>query len=210
MSHENRINEALHSLGEEFRMGMIGAVEYRTRRRTLIGSWGERDVTTSPRRPRGPEPVTAQMKVQRDPRVPAAADRRSPLIPLLAGLVAVLAAGAAGYGVWKRQKAQLRPTMADAPAGVVTPELTRIREAADAFMARNRWEPDAIEAFLTQWRTVPAALRGQARDTPALRTLRYALQQNIEAESQLVAPDAGPDQRQRLDALTRFAQELDA
>lgn len=212
MSHETRINEALRALGEEFRMGMVGAEEYRARRRVLIGSWGERDVTTSPRSLRSaPAPATAQMPVQRDPRaapLPAPA-RRWGAVPAIATGVALIAAAAAGYGVWQRQHAPALPTMADAPVAAA-PEIAAIREAADAFVARNDWDPQALDEFLARWRSVPAALRAEARATPALRTLRHALQQNIEAESQLVAPDATADQRQRLDALTHFAQELDA
>ena len=42
--HEARINDALKTLGEEYRLGMVAAEEYRSRRRMLLESWGERDV----------------------------------------------------------------------------------------------------------------------------------------------------------------------
>jgi len=46
---EARINDALKQLGEEYRLGMVQGVEYRARRKLLVDSWGERDVTTAPR-----------------------------------------------------------------------------------------------------------------------------------------------------------------
>jgi hypothetical protein len=45
---ERRINEALKHLGEEFRRGLLDQQEYRVRRRRLVDSWSEHDVTTSP------------------------------------------------------------------------------------------------------------------------------------------------------------------
>lgn len=209
--HETRINEALLSLGEEHRLGMISTEEYRSRRRTLVESWGEQEVTTSPGKLRETDspPKTEQLTVQPDPRAPSPPSR----MPLVAGALAVLALVAAGYGVWQKQKPRIAGTMADAPATLVAPEapgLAAIRRAADAFMARNAWDPAEIDAFLVQWRALSPELRAEARGTPALRSLRHALSQNIEAESQLVPADAPPEQRTRLDSLTRFAQELDA
>ncbi|MGH8441801.1 MAG: hypothetical protein ACRETF_02740, partial [Nevskiaceae bacterium] len=67
-----------------------------------------------------------------------------------------------------------------------------------------------VEAVLVPWRSLSPEDRVRAREEPAIRTLRFKLDQNIQAESQLVAPDAPPEDRQRLDLLTRFAQELDA
>ncbi|MGH8704795.1 MAG: hypothetical protein ACREUO_05155, partial [Burkholderiales bacterium] len=67
-----------------------------------------------------------------------------------------------------------------------------------------------VEALVVQWRQLSPEDRARAREEPAVRTLRFKLDQNIQAESQLVAPEALPEERQRLDMLTRFAEELDA
>jgi hypothetical protein len=89
-------------------------------------------------------------------------------------------------------------------------QVLAVRKAAENFLAVNAWEAQAVEAVLTQWRQLSPEERVRALEEPAVRTLRFKLDQNIQAEAQLVAPDAPPEERQRLDLLTKFAEELDA
>jgi len=206
MSHEARINDALKTLGEEFRLGMVQPEEYRARRRMLLESWNERDVTTSPGSlrsaklpPRGPptKRVAEQVQARNTPKV------------VLIGVAVTIGIVASAYVTFAPKKADVT-----APAVAVEPPpsaaVLAARKAAEDFLTANAWEPAPVEALLEQWRLLSPADRARAREEPAIRTLRYKLDQNIQAESQLVSPDASPEDRQRLDLLTRLAQELDA
>jgi hypothetical protein len=208
--HEARINDALKQLAEEFRLGMVAADEYRLRRKMLLESWGEKDTTTSPRASRTQQPTAR-------PSVPGRAGASAAVAPpprknkgiLVAAIVAVVIAGAiASYFVLVPRR-----TPAESPAGSgaspASPQVLAILKAADDFLARNAWDVEPINAFLGQWRALSADERSRARQEPSLRTLRYELGQNIQAESQLVPADAPPDQRRRLDLLNQFARDLD-
>lgn len=213
-SHEARINDALKQLGEEFRLGMVAVEEYRARRRRLFETWGERDVTTSPGSMKS-LPATAQLPVTR-PNQSKAASQAPPPAARPGGLLLVAAIAVAGllltvvgYFVFFHHPAGPEATAAAAPAvAPASPEVLAIKRAADEFLARNAWDPEPIAAFLQQWQPLSPDDRARALQEPSLRTLRYELDQNLQAESQLVAADAPPEQRRRLDALKGFAQEL--
>jgi hypothetical protein len=203
-SHEARINDALKQLGEEFRLGMVQAEEYRARRRALIESWGEIEATTSPGSLRAKTATTPQSAGRA---AAAEAPARSKSLVPLAIVAAIVIAVVAGYFA-------LKPPAP--PAGAVPgaeqpgAEVLAARKAADDFLAANAWDDAGVGRFLEVWRTLGPADRARALEEPSLRTLRYRLQQNIQAESQVVAPDATPEERQRLVALERFARELGA
>jgi hypothetical protein len=209
-SHEARVNDALKQLGEEYRLGMVQLAEYRSRRRMLLESWGERDVTTSPgslRAKTATTPNRAPLPAARAAASPAAAapaPKRS-MVPLII-VVALIAVGAAGYALLKPKAPA--PSAAGTAAEPESPQIAAVRKAADDFLAANAWEAPAIEQFLQQWRGLGPADRAKAADVPSMRTLHYKLDQNIQAESSLVAPDAPPEQRQRLTMLEAFAREL--
>jgi hypothetical protein len=206
MSHEARINDALKTLGEEFRLGMVQPEEYRARRRMLLESWNERDVTTSPGSLRSAKLPTRPTSTQR---VAGPAQAKSTPKVVLIGVAVTIGIVASAYLTFAPKKADVT-----APAAVVQPPpsaaVLAARKAAEDFLTLNAWEPAPVEALLEQWRLLSPADRARAREEPAIRTLRYKLDQNIQAESQLVSPDASPEDRQRLDLLTRLAQELDA
>ena len=65
-----------------------------------------------------------------------------------------------------------------------------------------------LAGFLQQWGGLGPEDRARAADLPSLRTLSYKLDQNIQAEASLVAPDAPPEARERLTMLEAFAREL--
>lgn len=208
--HEARINDALKSLGEEFRLGMVAGDEYRKRRRMILESWHERDATTSPHavrnlttaQPAAPSPSLARTTV-----VPPPSPKRKPVGLAVAAVAIVLVVA----GGWYAKSRRAEPAAgADAKAQVEppSPEVLQIKKSADEFLARNNWDAGAIDEFLAQWATLPAEQRARALQEPSLRTLRHELDENLRAESQLVAADAPPDQRRRLDALSRFAREL--
>ena len=205
MSHEARINDALMRLGEEFRLGMIQADEYRSRRRGLLESWYEKEVTTSPGTLRSAGYSTippGEKKAIAPAGIPKGA---------LIGAVVVVGIVASGWLMFAQKKApegaaEAMPAPVQAPA---SPQVLAARKAAEDFLAANAWDPAQIEAVLVSWRLLSPEDRVRAREEPAIRTLRFKLDQNLQAESQLVAPDAPPEDRQRLDLLTRFAQELD-
>jgi hypothetical protein len=204
-SHEARINDALKQLGEEFRLGMVQAEEYRSRRRLLLESWGEIDATTSPGSLRVKTATTPNRAKPGTAPAPAAATRSIVPVVVVAALVVLAIAGF----LLLKPKAQPAGAGADvAPAEALSPQVLAVRKAADDFVAVNVWDAAAVEAFLQQWRALDAADRARADEQPALRTLRYKLDQNIQAESQLVAPDAPPEERQRLTLLEGFAREL--
>lgn len=204
-SHEARINDALKQLGEEFRLGMVQAEEYRSRRRLLLESWGEIDATTSP--------GSLRMKTATTPNRAGLAPSPSPapgkraIVPLVVVAVLIVLAVAA-FLLLKPKAPPAGAGGAVAPAAALNPQVLAVRKAADDFVAANVWEATAIEEFLQQWRALAADDRAKANEQPALRTLRYKLDQNIQAESQLVAPDAPPEERQRLALLEGFAREL--
>src|SRR5689334_2172102 len=208
MSHEARINDALKQLGEEFRLGMVQAEEYRRRRRLLFDSWNERDVTTSPGSLRaagfGGTIPPGQQKAMASP--------KNPLKLVLIGVAVVVAIAASAYLTFgKRGPAPEAAPVAVTPAAPPpSAQVLAMRKAAEDFLTANAWEQGPVEAVLTQWRQLSAEDRARAREEPAMRTLRFKLDQNLAAESQLVSPDAPPEDRQRLDLLTHFAQELDA
>jgi hypothetical protein len=207
MSHEGRINDALRQLGEEHRLGMIQPEEYRSRRRMLVESWHEKEVTTSPGSLRAAGFSTIPPGKKKA--IPAARKSNTP-VTILVALAVLVAIAISGYLTFAP-----RGTQGAAPAVLPPPEplsaqVLAARKAAEDFLAANAWEAAPIEALLVQWRQLSPADRARAREEAAVRTLRYKLDQNMQAESQLVAPDAPPEQRQRLDLLTRFAEELDA
>lgn len=207
MSQEARINEALRALGEEHRLGMVQAEEYRTRRRLLIEAWHEQEVTTAPGSLRtagfSTIPPGVQNAFRDDPRPNA-----SKLV--LIGLAVVVAIGVTGYFTFASRPADTTAATAEPAPPPLSPQVLAARKAAEDFIAANTWEAGPIEALLARWRQLSPADREQAREQPAVRTLRFKLDQNIQAEALLVAPDAPPEERQRLDLLTRFAEELDA
>lgn len=211
MSHEARINDALRALGEEFRLGMVAAGEYRARRRKILETWGERDATTSPgslRSATQPGPGAARSSAPAPKSAPTAVRRAGNPMGLVIGIVVtLLLAGVGAYFVVdSNRKPPPPPGEAAAPA---SPEVQAIGQAADEFLARNDWEAEAIGTFLARWRALDPALRAEAADQPSLRTLRYRLGENITAESQLLGQDATPAERARLDMLQAFADELD-
>lgn len=207
MSHEARINDALKQLGEEYRLGMVQPEEYRARRRMLLDSWNERDVTTSPGSLRAKNlppprpPPTGRVAVE-------VADSSTPRLVLI-GLAVVAGIAASAWLTFAPKKAPV-----DAPAVVPmqpppSAAVLAARKAAEDFLTLNAWEQAQVEALLEQWRLLSPEDRARAREEPAIRTLRYKLDQNIQAEAQLVPPGAPPEDRLRLDLLTRFAAELD-
>ena len=206
-SHEARINDALKQLGEEFRLGMVQAEEYRSRRRMLLESWGEIDATTSPGSMRSKTATTPNLtKLPPATATATVAEGKRAIVPFLVvvGLV-VLAVGA--YFALRPKAPPPAPGVAT-PAAELSPQVLAVRKAADDFVAANAWDAAAIDGFLQSWRSLGAEDRARANEQPALRTLRYKLDQNIQAESQLVAPDAPPEERQRLTLLEGFAREL--
>lgn len=206
MSHEGRINDALKQLGEEYRLGMVQPEEYRARRRLLLESWHERDVTTSPGSLKSGRTATRPPPVQR---VAAKAEDRN--LPKLALIGMAVAAGiaASAYVMFAAKKPPELAPVTLPPQAPPSAAVLATRKAVEDFMVLNAFEPAQVEAVLEHWRGLSPGDRVRAREEPAIRTLRYKLDQNIQAESQLVAPDASPEDRQRLDLLVRFAQELD-
>ena len=208
--HEARINDALKQLGEEFRLGMIKAEEYRQRRRAIVESWGEIEATTSPGSLRSKTaPGAGSARPAGVYVAPPAPAKKSNTIVI--AIVAIVALGAGAYLVLKTASRPKAPTMAPVPAVApksLSPGVAAIGKAAEEFVAGNKFEPDAINAFVAQWQALSEADRAQALGEPPMRTLRYKLDQNIEAESQLVAPDAPPEARARLTMLENFAQAL--
>lgn len=200
-SHEARINDALKQLGEEFRLGMVQAEEYRSRRRALIESWGEIEATTSPGSLRS-KTATAPNRAAAAAAAASTAPARS-LVPV-AIIVAIVIAVVAGYFALRPSPPEGATPAGEAPSAAVL----AASKAADDFLAGNAWDDAGIGRFLEVWRTLGPADRAEALEQPSLRTLRYKLQQNIQAESQVVAPDAPPEERQRLESLERFAREL--
>lgn len=208
MSHEARINDALRQLGEEHRLGMVQPEEYRSRRRMLIESWHELEVTTSPGSLRAAGFSTIPPGGRK-----ALAPARSGNTPrlVLIGLAVAVAIAVSGYFTFAPRDAQDSAASVALPAPEpMSPQVLAARKAAEDFLAANTWEAAPVEALLAQWRQLSPGDRVRAREEPALRTLRHQLDQNIQAESQLVGPDAPAEDRQRLDLLTRFAEELDA
>ena len=209
MAHEARINDALRQLGEEFRLGMVQAEEYRARRRMLLESWHEREVTTSPGSLRSLPP-----HIPAKPLEAAAPPPKGKPKLILIGLGVAVVMAVSAYLTFKPGRAPVtpaaEPTTAAPALPPASPAVLAARKAAEDFLLANAWEQGPIDALLAQWRELSADERMRAREEPALRTLRFKLEQNIAAESQLVAPDAPPEDRLRLDLLTRMAQELDA
>jgi hypothetical protein len=207
MSHEARINDALRQLGEEYRLGMVQPEEYRARRRMLLDSWYERDVTTSP------GSLRAVNLPQRTPpttkRVAAQVEDKNTSKLVLIGLAVAIGIAASAYVTFAPKKL---PTVSPDATPMQPPPNAAVlaaRKTVDEFLTLNAWEPAQIEALLEQWRMLSPVDRARAREEPAVRSLRYKLDQNIQAEAQLVPPGAPPEDRLRLDLLTRFAQELD-
>jgi hypothetical protein len=202
MSHEARINEALRQLGEEHRLGMVQPEEYKARRRLLIDAWNEKEVTTSPGSLRKAGFGTIPPGQKRVMGAPSSTPKF-----VLIGLGVVVAIVVSAWFTFKPGPAGAPAVPAQAPPSA---QVLAARKAAEDFLAANAWEAGAVEAVLTHWRQLSPEDRARAREEPAVRTLRFKLDQNIQAESQLVAPDAPAEERQRLDLLTNFAKELDA
>ena len=208
MSHEARINDALKQLGEEHRLGMVQAQEYRARRRMLIEAWHEQEVTTSPGSLRSVGLSTLPPGQRKA--FPGAMPQARTKLALVAVAVVVAIALSAWLTFGGRSQTAAPAADLPPPPPPLSEGVLGVRKAAEDFLAANAWEAAAIDALLAQWRQLSPEDRVQAREQPSVRTLRFKLDQNIQAESQLVAPDAPPEERQRLDLLTRFAEELDA
>jgi hypothetical protein len=208
MSHEARINDALKQLGEEFRLGMVQPEEYRARRRLLLESWYERDVTTSPGSLRAalPPPSATPQKL---PAAPAASNVPKLVLAGLAVVVGIAVSAWLVFGGKEPASGQAAPVAVTPALPPASPQVLAVRKAAEDFLAANAWEQAQVDLLLQQWRQLSPEERARAREEPAVRTLRFKLDQNLQAEAQLVAPDAPPEERARLDLLTRFAEELD-
>lgn len=197
---EARINEALRRLGDEFRLGMVPEEEYRKRRRLLLESWGERDVTTAPgnlrnRRMQAAVAGNVAVKVQ---------SRR----PLWIGLAILTAA--VTYTALFSNGPKTPPNDSPVTATLRSPQLTALLRSADDFVEQNRWGEIETDAFLREWRSLSQEDRARARQEPAFRTLRHKLAQNIQAESQASSDQNDTAQTGRFERLQKFASELDA
>lgn len=208
MSHEARINDALKQLGEEFRLGMVQPEEYRARRRLLLESWYERDVTTSPGSLRSALPPPKAMP-QPAPAAPAASNTPKLVLLALAVLVGIAASAWLVFGSRTPAEGQAAGVASAVLPPPASAQVLAVRRAAEDFLAVNAWEQAQVDLLLEQWRQLSPEDRARAREEPAVRTLRFRLDQNLQAEAQLVAPDAPAEERARLDLLTRFAEELD-
>jgi hypothetical protein len=204
LGHEARINDALKQLGEEFRLGMVQAEEYRSRRRALLESWGERDATTSPGSARSRTLTNPGAGMAPGPAAPPAGGSKAPML-IVGTVVAVLAVG--GYFALKPSKAP--PAAPAQPAAApLSPQLVALRRAAEDFVAANAWDEQGVARMLEAWRSLDAADRARGLELPSMITLRYKLEQNIQAESQVAGPDAPPEAVARLRLLEDFAREL--
>jgi len=215
MSHEARINDALRQLGEEFRLGMVQPVEYRARRRLLFESWNELEVTTSPGslRAHGLSTMPPGKKTAIPAAVPPKDTSKDTPKLVLIGIAVTFGIVASAYFTFgpKKPPGVVAAPVATAPAPPPpSAQVLAARKAVENFLMVNAWEQEPVDTVLAQWRQLSPDDRDRAREEPAIRTLRFKLDQNIQAEAQLVAPDAPPEDRQRLDLLTRFAEELDA
>lgn len=200
--HEARINEALRRLGEEFRLGMAPVEEYRARRRLLLESWGERDVTTVPGSLRNRSVTSAAAgAAQVRPR-----SRRSRwmVLAVFAAAVTLL------YALLHFKRPAVAPDSQPPAAAVRSLELVALTRAATDFVNQNRWGESEIDVFLRQWRLLSQTDRARARQEPAVRTLRHELAQNLQAESQTPGGEVDSAQAQRFARLQQFARELDA
>lgn len=199
---EARINDALKQLGEEYRLGMVQVAEYRSRRKLLVDGWGERDVTTSPRKSKT---ATATGPALHRPAAPPPAPepRTNPIPMLIVGAALLAIAGGAWYVLGHKAPTGNVPAIAP-----MSPAAQAIRKAADDFIRQNAWDADSVNAFVSQWRALDAADRARVADEPEIRTLRYRLDQNIQAEMQLITPDSTPEQRAQLVLLQGFSAAL--
>lgn len=202
--HEARINDALKQLGEEFRLGMVQVAEYRSRRKAIVESWGERDVTTSPRSLKS---ATATAPSPRPRAAAAVPPPRKSSMPLLIAGLGLLALAGGGWFMFAKSSspASGSPKTAAAP---LSPQALEARKSADEFVARNVWDAASIQAFVAQWRALSPEDRARVGDEPALRTLRYRLDQNIQAEMQLITPDTKAAERAQLTLLQDFSRAL--
>ena len=202
--HEARINDALKQLGEEFRLGMVQVAEYRSRRKMLVESWGELEATTAPRSLQG---RTATAPAARRRAVPVPAPEKSP-VPIV---IAVIAAVVLGVGGWLALRPGAKPQNSAAQGPVMAPmsaAAAAVDKSADEFLARNVWDAASIQAFEAQWRALAPADRDRVIDEPSLRTLRSRLDQNIQAEMQLITPETKPEERAQLTLLQDFSRAL--
>ena len=78
-----------------------------------------------------------------------------------------------------------------------------MKQAADLFLASNRWEQNDINQFLRNWKTLTAPEKNAARAEPSMRALRYELEQNL----RLAAENSDTEAASRLRV---FATQLDS
>jgi len=201
---EARINDALKKLCEEFHLGMVQGDEYRARRRRLLEGWADRDTTTAPGMSRARMAQAAAASAAKAA-APAGSGKR---IAIGIGILVVAALVAYAVIAMRRPSAS-PPAPGTAPAAVNAAHLAQIRQAAIDFVERNQWEAPSLDDFLGRWRQLSPAERALALQEPSLRSLRYELQQNIQAATQMAAADADAAVRQRRDRLSAFAQELE-
>lgn len=209
---ENRINDALRALGEEHRMGMVSGEEYRARRRGLLESWGERDVTTSPT---GIARRTGTTTGSRTAPNPASAARvaksagKSRAGPAVTAAIVVIGLAAAYLFGYPRAAPEPVAAPVAQPPPPRNAALRAVVASAGEFLKRNRWEQADLDLFAADWAALPSTERTVALQEPALKLLRHELEQNIQTERQALAPDADAGQRQRLERLMQFARQLD-
>ena len=205
--HEARINDALKQLGEEFRLGMVQVAEYRSRRKMLVDSWGELEATTAPRSLQS-RTTTAPVTRARGTAPAPAATKKSPM-PIV---IAAIATVALGVGAWLVLRPSANPHPAPVPQGPAAVPLSAAAaatsKAADEFLARNSWDAASIQSFLAQWQALSPAERERLVDEPSLRSLRSRLDQNIQAEMQLITTDTKPEERAQLTLLQDFSRAL--
>jgi hypothetical protein len=185
---------------------MVQLAEYRSRRKMLVDSWGERDVTTSPRSLRVATTATGPASRARPGAAAPPAPSKSSMPLVIAGL-AVIALGGGGWFLFSRASAP--PPGATQPAAApMSGQALAVRTAADEFVARNVWDAASIQTFIRQWQALSPQDRARLADEPAMRSLRYRLDQNIQAEMQLITPDTKPEDRAQLNLLQEFSRAL--
>lgn len=197
---EARTNAALKRLGEEFRLGMIPAAEYRARRRQVLESWAERETTTSP--------GITQRNATRpgDPAAPTP-PTRARWMPIAAAAVLLLAAGT-GVLLFLKGPSPRASMPAAPPPAARSPAVAVVTATAERLLAEKRWAEADLAFFLDRWRALSSEERRLAWREPAVRSLRHEAQQAIFA-LEAVAPAAGSAEDAQLQRVLDLVRQLD-
>lgn len=214
MRNLEQINLALRRLDLGRRNGDISRDQFRARRRDLLLSMDERNITTAPGFLHAPsaDPLEA-LSAAEARAVPKAAEparsRRGTLAAVTVAVLLGLAAGAA-WLIWNgaRKPAAQSPASPTTAASVGMNADAAPALAIAARLSSSNWTTADLEAFAADWTRLPAEQQLAVRDDAAVWLLRSEINRRLGELREVQAVDPQAENLGSIDQLTTLRDLL--